>query len=135
LLPASTLFFDPLDVEGLRFFCYGLPSVVLVYGAVSLEYRSQFQFPQWLRSLGDASFSIYLSHLLIIEVLGRFWKAFHPANPWVHVGMLLLMTAAALTGGFAVHRWLEEPLLRISHRWQPRRPSASLSTDASVVAK
>jgi len=45
------------------------------------------------------------------------------------------MTAAALSFGFAVYRWIEQPLLRGFHRWQPRRQPSAMATDASIVPR
>ena len=133
LLPLSSLFFDPLDIEGLRFFCFGLPALLILYGAVALESGGRFQFPAWLQSLGDASFSIYLSHILVVETVGRVWKAGHWTALGQHALVILFMAAAALSCGLAVYRWIEQPLLRICHRWQPRQKAGQIAVDASVV--
>jgi len=134
LLPLSHFFFDPLDVEGLRFFCFGLPAVLIVYGAVSLESRARVQFPRWLQSVGDASFSIYLSHILVIEFVGRIWRGLGMPGLWGHVAALWVMTVAALGFGFAVYWWVEQPLLRVCHRWASGRKTPPITPHAGVVS-
>jgi len=121
LLPVSLLWIDPLDVEGLRFFSFGLPTLLIVYGAVSLESRSRFQFPRWLQAIGDASFSIYLSHILVVSALGHIWRTIGQRALWDHALAILIMIAAALGCGLAIYRWIEQPLLRACQSWEPQR--------------
>lgn len=49
----------------------GVPATLIVYGAVALEARSVPASPAWLVALGDASYSTYLSHVLVLSALGR----------------------------------------------------------------
>jgi exopolysaccharide production protein ExoZ len=135
LLPVSSFFFDPLDIEGLRVFCFGLPALLILYGAVSLEKRARFQFPRWLQEIGDASYSIYLSHILVIAAVGRIWSAVRRPGLWENALAILVMAVAALGWGRASYRLIEQPLLRALQSWQPRRHSAPVSTGMSVGPK
>jgi len=135
LFPVSSLFFDPLDIEGLRVFCFGLPALLILYGAVSLESRSRFQFPRWMRVFGDASYSIYLSHILVISAVGRIWSAVGRPGLWDNALAILLMAAAALGCGLASYRLIEQPLLRALQTWQPRSKSDPMSSSVSIISK
>jgi exopolysaccharide production protein ExoZ len=135
LLPASSFFFDPLDFEGLRLFCFGLPALLILYGAVSLESRSRFQFPMWMRGVGDASYSIYLSHILVISGVGRICSAVFRPGLFNNALACLIMAAAAIGVGYASYRWLERPLLRALQTWQPRRNPAPISPGVGIVSK
>ncbi|OYU87908.1 MAG: hypothetical protein CFE29_21030 [Bradyrhizobiaceae bacterium PARB1] len=53
----------------------GFPFIPIVYGVVSIERRGQWPELDWLSKLGDASYSTYLSHVLVVSVLGRFFAA------------------------------------------------------------
>jgi exopolysaccharide production protein ExoZ len=121
LLPMSSLFFDPLDIHGLRLFCFGLPAMLILFGAVSLESRSRFHFPRWMQSIGDASFSIYLSHILVISAVGQLWGKHRHFETVYHALGILTMLAAAVGCGFAIYHWIEQPMLRASHTWLARR--------------
>ncbi len=135
LLPATSLLFDPLEVEGLRFFCFGLPALLILYGAVSLETRSRFPFPRWLSVLGDASYSIYLSHILVITAVGRVWSLVRQRGLWDNALAILVMIAAAIGCGLASYHFVERPLLRILQNWGPERRTSPFPTVASVAAK
>lgn len=50
---------------------FGLAAVLLVYGAVALESRQLLLFPKVSLLLGGASYSLYLSHTLIIDLFAR----------------------------------------------------------------
>jgi exopolysaccharide production protein ExoZ len=128
LLPVSSVFFDPLEFPGLRIFCFGLPALLILYGAASLESRSRIRFPRRLQAVGDASYSIYLSHILVISTVGRLWSAARQPGLWDNALAILIMAAAALGCGLASYHWIEQPMLRFLNTWDPRRKSASVST-------
>jgi exopolysaccharide production protein ExoZ len=135
LFPLSSSFFDPLDFEGLRVFCFGLPALLILYGAVSLESRLRFQFPRWLQTLGDASYSIYLSHILVISGVGRIWSSIRQPGLWENALAILTMFAAAFGFGLASYRWIERPLLHVLQTRKPRGNSAPVSTCVRIGPK
>jgi exopolysaccharide production protein ExoZ len=109
----------------------GIPAAVIVLSAIALERSSPITNRNgWLHFLGDASYSIYLSHLFAIVVLRALWlKLQFPATgPW-HAA---LFTAIAVTGGTAfgcmVHITVERPLTRATRSYTARptlaRPAA-----------
>ena len=76
---------------------WGVPAACLVYGALSLE---RWFKPGWLVEVGNASYSIYLTHLM---VLGHASKILSwPLALW-----------AALIVGLGTHWLIERPLLRL----------------------
>jgi len=135
LLPASSLFFDPLQIEGLRFFCFGLPALLILYGAVSLEARIRIRFPNWLQAIGDASYSIYLSHILVITAVGRAWSLIGRPGLWDNAMAIAAMTGAALGCGMASYRFIEQPMLRALHAGSMRRKVEPFATDVGIVTK
>ena len=56
--------------ENTRVLTWGIPAFVIVAGAVSLEPFVAPALPRWLLTLGDASYSIYLSHGFLLPALG-----------------------------------------------------------------
>ena len=135
LLPLSSFFFDPLDFEQLRVFCFGIPALLMLYGVVSLESRSRLRFPKWLQTVGDASYSIYLSHILVISAVGRVWNSVRQPGLWDNALAVVMMVAAAVGFGIASYRWIEQPMLRALQTWQPRRKSTPVSSGLSVAQK
>ena len=62
-------------VTGLqRLTVWGIPSVLMVVGALSIE-STFLSLPAIGRLLGDASYSIYLSHTFIISVFAKIWTS------------------------------------------------------------
>jgi exopolysaccharide production protein ExoZ len=49
---------------------WGIPALAIVWGAVALDFRWGYIAPAWLLELGDASYSIYLTHGLVLPVVG-----------------------------------------------------------------
>jgi exopolysaccharide production protein ExoZ len=115
LLDASA---DPLQ-QALRpwkrVIALGLPALALVAGAVMLD-RAGWPFPRWLSRLGDASYSMYLSHVLVLSAIGRSWQRFEREGPLDNALLLVLCLLAVVGVGLASHRWIEQPLLR----WRAR---------------
>ena len=101
-----------------RLVVWGLPAAVLVIAALSLE--SVFQrLPALGQILGDASYSIYLSHTFVISALAKTWTiAIGPpqANQATFVIIAFVMCA---TFGIVSYLLIEQPIAR----WSRRRPS------------
>jgi len=60
----------PEGPQNLRTLTWGLPALAIVAGAVSLEKRAATMLPRRLLALGDASYSIYLTHGFVVPVIG-----------------------------------------------------------------
>jgi exopolysaccharide production protein ExoZ len=84
---------------------WGVPAVMIVYGALSLEPLLDLPGLAFPLLLGDASYSIYLFHLLLV----------HRLSGWL-VGMV-----AALLFGTLVHLTIEKPILRAMRNFRRSR--------------
>jgi peptidoglycan/LPS O-acetylase OafA/YrhL len=65
--------FDPSQ-QWLRMLLIGSPYMLVVYGAISLESTGWGTPPRWAIKLGDASYSTYLSHFLLLALLTRLFS-------------------------------------------------------------
>lgn len=85
----------------------------LVGALVLLERRKRIRVPAFLIFTGDMSYTIYLSHLLVLGVIGHLWQrvGVWPASPWDNAVFLLLMMAAVLCYGALAYRFFEKPVL------------------------
>jgi peptidoglycan/LPS O-acetylase OafA/YrhL len=106
---------SPSMPSGDRWLTCGVPAAMIFFGLV-------FQPPlrlsiRWLSALGDASYSIYLLHGLVISCLNWLWPI--GLNRWfavqdVIIGGFLFMIAAALLSyrffEMPVSRWLRRTL-------------------------
>ena len=95
-----------------RVLAYGLPAALTVYALVAQAHTRGLRLPAWLEHIGDASYSIYLSHVLILSALGRLWQlAPGFAGVWLNVLALTLLCTATVGIGILAYRYLERPLL------------------------
>ena len=54
-----------------RVILIGAPCALIVYGLVGIEIKNKRTAPYWLVALGNASYSTYLSHVLVLSAIGR----------------------------------------------------------------
>jgi peptidoglycan/LPS O-acetylase OafA/YrhL len=106
---------------------FGLPGALILYGAAAAPETDRNRLGRALRTFGDASYSLYLSHTLVISAVGRCWLAFPSAHAVAQAVWLVGMLTAALVVGLLTYHLLELPLVRRAKREQPR--SAIAATD------
>lgn len=78
----------------LRFLLWGGPSVCLVLGALAVERSGRLPEIPLLHTLGDASYSIYLLHTLMLAVVykfvgDRYWLLFLTTLPLLCIGSVI----------------------------------------------
>lgn len=101
----------------MRVLLFGAPAALVVYGLVALEMCHGLVLPRWTVRLGDASYSLYLSHVLVMGALARFGTGFAPAGDLALRPLLLAVLVVAAAGfGLACYRFLEKPLIRGARR-------------------
>jgi len=86
---------------------WALCVAIVFLALVAEEYRS------WpiavVERLGDASYSIYLFHFLVIAAVGRVWlTASDRMAEWPFIAVAFV---AASVAGLLIHLWVERPLL------------------------
>ncbi len=111
---------DPLPDPGLRVLLFGIPAWTLVAWAVRAEMGGHYLL-RTLQRIGDASYSIYLSHLLVLVAGGRLWAVW--AGDGIadnRLALPLLLLAVLVTGQWS-YRWLERPLLDLTRGRRPLR--------------
>lgn len=89
----------------------GVPAAMIVSGAVFSENIARRRPIPLLSELGDASYSIYLSHVVVLPVLARFWQAARFGVEGRGTAFFLSALIASAMAGVALHRLVERPLL------------------------
>ena len=108
---------DIVGRDGLyRVLVFGVPAALIVYGTVHIEARGSV----WTY-LGDASYSLYLSHPLLLAELQRIWMSF-PAPPDI---IIAVGVAASVTFAWRVHELIEKPTLSAMRRLRPTQYGAA----------
>lgn len=100
-----------------RILIAGLPAMLVVAGAAFVD---RLSIPP-LKRLGDASYSLYLSHVFTLSALTQAWKSHHLAR----FGEALFLVVAPVTAilvALIFYRFVEQPLTRAAARmFQARR--------------
>ena len=101
-----------------RAFAFGSVFALLVAALVISEKHADWCFPRVLTRVGDRSYTIYLSHILVLAVVGRAWAWSGASVDSLldNVAACLLMLAAVLIFGRVGYDLVERPLLRLTQR-------------------
>jgi exopolysaccharide production protein ExoZ len=121
----------PFKTPESRFLVWGLPALLVVSAGLALEPRGRFVSHSSLKLMGDASYSIYLTHILTLGVLRTAWKRLgliehDPGSAWT---FLIISIAVSALVGIAVYYVVEIPMLRFF-----RRRGSGARTDAPLPA-
>jgi exopolysaccharide production protein ExoZ len=92
------------------FVFFGIPYFFIVLGAASAEIGRTLRLPRILISLGDATYSVYLTHFVVCSALASF-LAYSTIPPAL---LVCLITAIATSFGVLVYRFVEKPLLALA---------------------
>ncbi|BAZ22477.1 hypothetical protein NIES4073_33600 [Kalymmatonema gypsitolerans NIES-4073] len=93
---------------------FGIPSTLLVIGAVSLELSRKVNVSSPLIYIGNASYSIYLMHGFVINNITKFVFKIYPnltENLFILNIFGLIVAVIALMFGCAVYSFIEKPLV------------------------
>ena len=93
------------------------PAALILYGAITLERQGRLSLPPGFNRLGDASYSIYLSHVLVLSAAGSLWTFFPTPASFHHGWVLTAMVGGVIFFGWLSFRYLESPLLIKFRDW------------------
>lgn len=121
LLLASTILFEHFQNRAfypLRLFGFGIPSFLIITGLSAFELGKSYRAPKnilykILLFFGNASFSIYLTHQILISGIGRILLALKIPD-----ATLIIISTITLTiiFGSVFHIFIEKPLMSISRK-------------------
>lgn len=97
-----------------RVVAWGIPAILLVIAALSLDRAGMIPPIKVLKLIGDASYSIYLSHILSIEVVEFLWEtaAWSVGTPAMQVIFAVVCITFSATVGILAFYMIEQPMLR-----------------------
>lgn len=101
---------------------WGVPSLLLVTGALAFEPRLRTVAGRGVAKLGDSSYLLYLSHILVIDLLIATpissWDVSVAAAVWLSLPIAAICTIGAAFG----YQVIELPMLKALKNWLlPRR--------------
>jgi len=93
-----------------RVVIFGIPSSIAVYLLVLAE-THKLRIPEWLVNIGNASYSIYLSHVLVLSALGRVF--FQPSFSYTeNIAVILILIVTSIICGHLSYKFIEQPILK-----------------------
>lgn len=88
----------------------GAPYMFIVYGAVALEINGKAIAPRWLVGLGNASYSTYLGHILVLSAIGRLYALMPKHNLYMEILFVVVCIGSGNIAGLISQRIIERPL-------------------------
>jgi exopolysaccharide production protein ExoZ len=104
-----------VPVNWWRVLIYGVPALLIVYFITEAE-RKGTTLPAALIQSGNASYSIYLSHLFTINVVGRVWAFVAVDSIYDNFIVLPIMFGVTVFAGFVSYWLVETPLLKLTRK-------------------
>lgn len=103
---------------GIMGLLYGL----LVLAVAASEKTGRIVIPRSMQFTGDISYTVYLSHVFVLSVIGRLWMMMGPTPDRLYDNLLafVMMVAAVIGYGWVGYRLVEQPVLAVSHRLRAR---------------
>jgi peptidoglycan/LPS O-acetylase OafA/YrhL len=110
-----------------RVLTFGVSCALVVFGAVACERTGRSRSPRWLQSVGDASYSIYLSHVAVMEFIQHSLRHMsHDLAP--HLLYLVLLVGGTIAAGFVLHFQVERRLMA----WSPGKNAPKADSPISL---
>jgi len=122
-----------------RFIWLGLPALVFVAGLLGLEAPIARRRAAWLVAIGNASYSLYLSHPFVLKamaVIAGAVVARLPGVPTVVAAVAFGLAGMVAAVGFAwlAFRFVEDPITRGLNARLLRKPAPPIATAESLPA-
>jgi exopolysaccharide production protein ExoZ len=111
---------------------YGIPSALLILGAVEAERSGRLNVPGWMSALGGASYSIYLFQFIFIGIAWKLLLAVGLDDPAATWAAYPLLVCAAMTGGVMMTQMVERPLMSIMRGERPFSGAGLFRTKKAV---
>ena len=121
---ALALLYGPEEYPALRVLGWGLPMALVLAGA-TLRQPAEGALTRLFARLGDASYSLYLLHFVLLLAWSRLWVLAGwdaAAAPVLYAASILAIATAA---SLVTFRWFELPVTRTlaAGRWGRSRPA------------
>ena len=94
----------------------GLASALIILGLGSIDMQKDTKIPRFFNYIGNAAFSIYLSHNLVLDLLSELisqLSVYDYLGGWLTSMVLLILM---LSIGCIVHSFIEKPLIQRNKR-------------------
>jgi peptidoglycan/LPS O-acetylase OafA/YrhL len=88
----------------------GVPAAIVVLSLLAIDLKAPFR-SYWLHRVGDATYSIYLTHIFLVMGVRKLWLAVHlsTSGPVVYLFVAVCVVGATVLG-MAAYEFVEKPL-------------------------
>jgi exopolysaccharide production protein ExoZ len=98
-----------------RLLIFGFPAFVTVFCMIYAE-KDGFKIHNIFYTIGNASYSIYLTHIMTLSAFGRLWSVFASEGIADNFVMLPLTFILVIYAGMMSFKYIERPLLNLSKK-------------------
>ena len=99
-----------------RHMAYALGAAMALYGVVGLEYQNRLRLPKLAAMMGEASYSIYLIHVIVLMLLQQGYLLLKRLVSLPDHFVFALALLATVGTGIVFSKLVEQPLLRYFRR-------------------
>ncbi len=120
-----------LDSKDLRFLLLGLPASVLVLALALWSPKEAAQSTRLWKALvkiGDASYSLYLSHPFVITAVFLIWNKLNLFQTLGAISFIAATIGLSIMVGIIAQKTIEEPLLKATRRLIAKKARADVQT-------
>lgn len=107
------------EYDGYRFVFYGVPAFIFIFSLLMME-QANIKSPKIMVKLGDASYSLYLWHWLIVIPMFKIW---HHYGLQQHISpnvCIVVICGASILISICSYHVLEKPITRFLKEGLPR---------------
>jgi len=96
-----------------RALIFALPAALIV-GACVIRDKTRRRCPRFMIALGDWSYALYLSHILVLSLGGRLWAFVRLDGPVDNIIALMIMTWLCVGTSALIYLYIETPIIKAS---------------------
>ena len=111
-----------------RVWSLGPGAGLILFGVIRAEEKKQFQVPRWLRTLGDASYPLYLIHFPLLVFCNKMLVRYGILPIAARLAVDVLLITGMCWVSIRIHRRVELPLRNLTTR--KANPSGEKKTDS-----
>jgi peptidoglycan/LPS O-acetylase OafA/YrhL len=109
---------------------FGIPSAMIVGGCI---FAPSLRFST-LEKIGDWSYSLYLSHPIVLSAVCQLWRAFQPWLPIALFPLAAVLSCVAVAA--AMYHSFERPVTQaLKRRYRLRRLETQMAADGDGEAE
>jgi exopolysaccharide production protein ExoZ len=112
---------------------FGVPYSFIVLGASQIDVYRPSGIPHWMSKIGDATYSIYLTHFCVLTVIFTIVKRMQLIGIMNDQWLLTISFLVAVSIGCVIHEAVERPMLDAFRRCRVRE-SRELLSDVKSLA-